>query len=317
MKKRIAKCIFLQLLIVATFIHTNAGHTDLGTLYGVDGAQAYAHSKHGIDGALFLDPYFIPFLESLKNKKLLDAGCGAGPWSIHAAKHGAIVWGVDIQDDMIKLAQQHAKNNDIFSIQFSVDDVAQLPYKDNFFDAAVSINVGCNLPSTKNNQKIGLGAHIKEMARVIKPGGVIVITAPISFGKVFSDGTSDIDDTIQKELDILPNNPADSFIKKHLNKLSMINRATFALHNERLTLIDDEKKLKEGENIWRKIPGLTVPNRYHSEKEYLQEFENAGLCVEKIYRPTFKNEVEWKRHSGLSRNYINHPAFVIFYVTKK
>lgn len=64
-------------------------HTDKGTAYGNRGIQTYAETKHGPDGAVFLDPYFIPYLLEGDGELVLDAGCGAGPWALLAAEEGA------------------------------------------------------------------------------------------------------------------------------------------------------------------------------------------------------------------------------------
>ena len=79
---------------------SNQSRTD----YGDQGIDTYAKTKHGPDGALFLDPFFIPHLLNLQGQVILDAGCGAGPWSIFAAKNGAFVHGIDVQDSLSKQA---------------------------------------------------------------------------------------------------------------------------------------------------------------------------------------------------------------------
>jgi 2-polyprenyl-3-methyl-5-hydroxy-6-metoxy-1,4-benzoquinol methylase len=138
-------------------------HTEEGTNYGNRGIDTYAKMRHGPDGALFLDPYFIPHLMNLHGQVLLDAGCGAGPWSILAAKNGAFVHGIDIQEGMIEKAKQAALEEQVEnSTDFRVGDVSLLPYPDNFFDKVLSINVGCNLPSLK--------LHLEELNRVLKSG---------------------------------------------------------------------------------------------------------------------------------------------------
>lgn len=116
-------------------------HIDNGTDYGDDGIDLYTQMRHGHDGALFLDPYFIPYLQNLEGYTLLNAGCGAGPWGILAAKNGGIVYGIDLQEGMIANAKEAAREAQADNINFEVGDIALLPYLDNFFDRAISINV--------------------------------------------------------------------------------------------------------------------------------------------------------------------------------
>ncbi len=179
------------------------GHTETGTNYGDQGVDTYAKMRHGADGNLFLDRYFLPYLKETQGQILLDAGCGAGPWAIFAADQGALVYGIDIQENMIekaKLAALEAKVDE--RTMFEVGDVGNLPYPNDFFDKAVSINVGCNLPS--------LESHIKELKRVIKKGGSALITAPSSFGVVFTDGSNTSEKVIEDINQLLSGNNQDN-----------------------------------------------------------------------------------------------------------
>ncbi|MBX7066557.1 MAG: class I SAM-dependent methyltransferase [Parachlamydiales bacterium] len=303
------------LIFFAIVCLTAQEHTESGTQFGQEGAKAYAQNRHGPDGALFLDPYFIPYLLNLENLTVLDAGCGAGPWAIFAAQNGASVFAIDIQQKMIDLAIAAAKDAKIEErITFLIGDVANLPYSSQSFDLALSINVGCNLPSNAEfeGKSVGLGPHVAEMGRTLKPNGKAILTAPASFGTVFGNGSSYILH-IEQILSSLPENPSPSEIVSHLNQLKEVYRATFAIRNRRLVLITDESKLIPGEEIWRKLPGLTVPNRYHGEAEYLQAFNDAGLVVERIARPRFNSEEEWSLTS-LGKEYLDHHPFVIFYL---
>ena len=69
----------------------------IGTNYSSGGVLAYEQNRHGKDGELLLDTRFTPKLENINAQILLDAGCGADPWSFYAAKRGTIVYGIDIQ----------------------------------------------------------------------------------------------------------------------------------------------------------------------------------------------------------------------------
>jgi len=303
-------------------------HGISGTYYEKESPLAYATHRHGPDGALFLDPYFIPYLLNLEGQQVLDAGCGTGPWAIYAAENGAEVFALDLQEKMIELAKEAVKAagaND--KVTLALGDVADLPCTSDFFDRSLSINVGCNLPSTtKVYEKMkGLGPHIKEMARVLKDGGIAVVTAPASFGTVFTDGTAQekVYEHISKVLGKITLNPSSGEIIDQLNELKEVYRATFAKKNGKLALITDEKQMVPGEEIWRKLPGLTVPNRYHPESEYLQEFADAGLKVKECFRPQFSNHLERLKYNAsmpnakqLGEEYIEHYPFVIFCLIK-
>lgn len=113
--KKIFVWIFALSSIISEFV-LHAGipvHLPLGSYWGDSAATTYAQTRHGPDGELFLDPFFMPFIQDLNGKVLLDAGCGAGPWAIYAAKEGAIVYGVDIQPKMIEESQKAALRENI------------------------------------------------------------------------------------------------------------------------------------------------------------------------------------------------------------
>jgi ubiquinone/menaquinone biosynthesis C-methylase UbiE len=321
--------IFIALITSFGISAHEPSHGISGTHYEKESPLAYATNRHGPDGSLFLDPYFIPYLLNLEGQRVLDAGCGAAPWAIYAAENGAMVVAIDLQEKMIELAEQAVKKAGVSEkVTLFLGDVAELPSPSNFFDRTLSINVGCNLPSTMRvcEKMVGLGPHINEMARVLKQGGKAIVTAPASFGVIFTDGTSKekVFEHIFKVLEELPLNPTFSEITSRLNQLKEVYRATFAIKQGKLVLITDEREIEPGEDIWRKLPGLTVPNRYHPESEYLEEFANAGLMMEACYRPQFNSDVECAEYNAarpstlhLGQEYSQHHPFVIFCLIKR
>lgn len=299
-------------------------HEETGTEYGIEGVQRYATHKHGPDGDIFLDPYLMPFIQQSRGLTLIDVGCGAGPWSIQAAKYGANVTCIDIQSNMIDLARQNAKKEKIKTIKFTVGDSAALPYPENTYDRAMSINVGCNIPSSTDRAS-GLNGHFIEIARVLKKGGKLILTAPASFDILFTTNQADDDflEQINTVLKNMPLNPKDHDISLRLNQLDKILRASFKLVDNHLELVRSEEDLTPGDKIWRKIPGLTVPNYYHPDVEYLESAKSAGLKVISIQKPTFQNKKAWfdyhaahEQERGLSELYIDHYPFIIFQFEK-
>ncbi len=297
-------------------------HTDKGTDYGKKAIVAYAESNHGSDGSVFLDPYFKHDIENLNNEKILDAGCGAGPWSIYAAQHGGEVYAIDIQDGMIQAAKKAVQAAKMFHKIFLVKgDVAKLPYKDNFFDKAISICVGCNLPLEAFEK------HFFELQRTLKNNGTATIGAPASLDVVFSNGSrtdSEIFLHIQEVLRKLPNNPDPELIAEELSQLKDVLSATFYIRDGRVTLVTNEKELHEGEKIWRKLPKLVVPNRYYSKEYYVEILRKNGFFVEKVDLSHFKNEAERTNYnksastsSRLGQSYVLHAPFIVFHVKKK
>jgi len=309
-------CCFVQLHALEPF------HDAAGTNYGEEGVILYTLNRHGPDGSILLDPYFTAYLENLDGSNVLDAGCGAAPWAIYAALHGGKVFGIDIQEKMIEQGLKAVRNANLTEkIDLVIGDVASLPCPSNSFDLALSINVGCNLPSTHSDdvKPAGLGFHLKEMRRVLKPGGQAILTAPSSVDTVFTDGTDhqNVFTHIFTVLSKLPENPSPKEIISRLNELQEVYRATFAILNGRLILVSDEHQLQSGQDIWRKLPGMTVPNRYHSEAEYLKEFAEAGFKVIQCFHPKFQSQEELSNYNSsismrLGQEYVEHSPCVIF-----
>lgn len=298
-------------------------HSDFS--YGkrnIDAYVRYSESNHGSDGALFLDAFFKPAIESLDDKFVLDIGCGAAPWSIYAAKQGGRVWSIDIQPEMIEAAKQKVKTAQVEEkVSLLVGDASNLPFPGNFFDREISICVGCNLP---------LGIYeksFKEIARTLKPNGIAVIGTPNSLDVVFTNGSktaAEVHDHITSILDKLPDNPSQEMISNSLSQLTEVLSATFYMKNQRLTLVTNELDLAEGEKIWRKLPVPIVPNRYHSQQSYINEFKECNLKILSVTKPHFSNEAERADYNAqaaveakLGSEYVSHPPFAIYYVTKE
>lgn len=109
-----------------------------------------------------LNPYLLRKLGNIKDKKVLDYGCGDG-WLCEKLKQkGAKIFGCDISEKFIKLAKENYKE-----IEFKIIN-NKTSYKNNEFDAIV-----CNivLHITKDYEKV-----LNEMYRILKPGGKAIIT---------------------------------------------------------------------------------------------------------------------------------------------
>ncbi len=287
----------------------------------VDAYVEYSASTHGSDGALFLDKYFKPAIENLNGETVLDIGCGAGPWSIYAAKQGGVVCGIDIQPEMIEAAHQKIESAGVQNkVKVSVGDASALTFEDDFFDREISICVGCNLPEGIFEKSF------TEMARTLKPQGIAVVGTPYSLDTVFTDGSKTHDEVhfhIHQVLETIPDNPDLEMITEKLSELTEVLSATFYIKDKKLTLVTDEKELQEGEKIWRKLPKPIVPNRYHSQDSYLKAFQENHLNVVKSHFPHFSTEQEWSEYNShvlveqaLGAEYVTHAPFAIYYVTK-
>ncbi|MFD2873354.1 class I SAM-dependent methyltransferase [Mucilaginibacter ximonensis] len=103
-----------------------------------------------------------------KNIKLLDLGCGDGTTAIPAAKLGADVTGIDIAENLVAAGNARAKAAGLTNCTFKQGDACQLQgVADDSFDMLVSIFGAMFAPKPYD--------VAKEMVRVTKPGGKIVM----------------------------------------------------------------------------------------------------------------------------------------------
>jgi ubiquinone/menaquinone biosynthesis C-methylase UbiE len=104
--------------------------------------------------------------------KGLDAGCGIGSLSMMLAEavgHEGHVTGLDISPDFLKIAKKNAEKSGMSSqVSFQQGDVTNLPFEDESFDWVWSSDC-IGYPYLRSS------SQIKELARVIKPGGIIAI----------------------------------------------------------------------------------------------------------------------------------------------
>lgn len=111
------------------------------------------------------------FIESLgihSGIKILDLGCGDGTTAIPAAKRGAQVRGVDIARNLVDAGNKRAAAEGLKNIVFTEGDACNLSeLADHEFDLTISIFGAMFAPKPFD--------VAKEMVRVTKPGGKIIM----------------------------------------------------------------------------------------------------------------------------------------------
>ncbi|WP_196891579.1 class I SAM-dependent methyltransferase [Aureivirga marina] len=76
---------------------------------------------------------FLKEIGELKNKTLLDLGCGSGYYSFLLQKLGAKrIVGIDISDEMIKVANEKAKLLKLENVEFLVEDLSKFKSEEKF-----------------------------------------------------------------------------------------------------------------------------------------------------------------------------------------
>jgi SAM-dependent methyltransferase len=103
---------------------------------------------------------------------VLDVGCAAGHTAFAFAPHVREVIGVDLSPEMLAEAGRQAAARDLANVRFEVSSALALPYPDGQFDIVTCRLVAHHLPA--------LPPALREMARVLKPGGQLIVVDIIS-----------------------------------------------------------------------------------------------------------------------------------------
>jgi len=111
----------------------------------------------------------VRHLRDIHPKLILDVATGTGDFAIEALSlNPDKVIGVDISEGMLDVGRKKLKERGLESrIELRSGDSEKLPFEDNFFDALI-VAFG-----VRNFENLELG--LREMLRVIKPGGKVVI----------------------------------------------------------------------------------------------------------------------------------------------
>lgn len=111
---------------------------------------------------------FTQTLGITKGLKVLDLGCGDGTTALPAARLGADVLGVDIASNLVAAGNRRAREQGLANLKFEEGDASDLrALSDYSFDLVVSIFGAMFAPRPFD--------VAKEMARVVRPGGRIVM----------------------------------------------------------------------------------------------------------------------------------------------
>lgn len=98
--------------------------------------------------------------------RLLDAGCGDGIYAVQQARRGAMVTALDLSLPMLAAGRQRATDAGV-TVRWCQGDIEALPFADDHFDIVLAVTVLCMIDSPER--------AVRELARVLQPGGVLVI----------------------------------------------------------------------------------------------------------------------------------------------
>lgn len=108
----------------------------------------------------------VDFTNAREGSRILDICTGTGRQAFAFGKRGYNVIGVDLSEDMLRVAN---KNNKYENVKFKFADATDMPFENNHFDVSC-VSFGLHDMPLTIREKV-----LNEMIRVTKPEGVIVI----------------------------------------------------------------------------------------------------------------------------------------------
>lgn len=145
-----------------------------------DGQRAYFNVRDGIliptrMGRHWLAEHQRVFRELLQlspNDVFLDVGCGEGYYTMPLAQAARLSIGADVSSSVLQLMRS-LRNYDAKQLAPCVTDVEHLPFADGTFDKALCSHL---LEHVLDDRAV-----VREMHRVVKPGGIAVLAVPLKY----------------------------------------------------------------------------------------------------------------------------------------
>jgi ubiquinone/menaquinone biosynthesis C-methylase UbiE len=112
-------------------------------------------------------------LDPQPHERVLEVGPGTGYYSLPVAERVQTLELLDVQREFLDHTTQRAKEHGLENLVPTEADARTMPYEDDRFDAAYLVTVLGEVPDQDQ--------ALRELARVVKPGGRVVV------GELFGD----------------------------------------------------------------------------------------------------------------------------------
>ncbi len=120
------------------------------------------------------DPFFVEHFKRyeftqkyIKNKVVLDLGCGEGYGSFYLSKYAKKVIAIDLDQKVIEFAHSKYQRK---NLKYLAAEATAIPFPSNHFDVIISLEV---IEHVKNYFN-----YLAEIKRVLKKEGVLIISTP-------------------------------------------------------------------------------------------------------------------------------------------
>lgn len=207
---------------------------------------------------LLLDPVMLRACGEVEGLEVADIGCGEGRFARMLAKRGAKVVGLDPTRGLIQVARRKGG-----SLHYVVARAEHAPLRSASFDLAVSYVTLVDIE--------GYREGIAEMARILRPGGRVIVANLNAFVTSRMTGWHKGDDGQYLHY------PVDDYLEERAERVS-----------------------------WR---GLDIVNYHRPLSAYLEAFLSAGLLLRRFEEPAPTRDAI-RAAPGLA-HYLRVPLFYV------
>ena len=171
---------------------------------------------------------------NLKGKRVLDWGCGPGRVIRHMPKvldNQADFYATDYNKESIQWCQKNIKN-----IQFNHNNLeANLPYENDYFDVIYGLSIFTHLSKDLHF------SWFNELKRILKPGGIILITTQgenfkpkLSYNeqKIFDEGELIVRGDVKEGHRTFSAFHPDQFLKTLFNETQILDKIVISPKNK-------------------------------------------------------------------------------------
>ncbi len=158
--------------------------------------------------------FILGRLGDLRGKRVLDLGCGLGEGSVYFALHGADCVAADLSSGMVRQALRLAELHKV-TVQGHVMNAGKLDFPDASFDVVYAANL---------LHHVDPGATLREMHRVLKPGGKACFWDPLKHNpliKLYRRIARDVRSRDERPLDY------DDIVRSAKGLFSLVEYDTF------------------------------------------------------------------------------------------
>jgi 2-polyprenyl-3-methyl-5-hydroxy-6-metoxy-1,4-benzoquinol methylase len=137
--------------------------------------------------------FIVEATGAVAGNSFIDVGCGPGRHSLELARRGMHVRGVDVSQDFVDIARQHAAEESLNSAEFTRFDARALQVETSLhdqFDFAICLCQGAFGLMVDDRHDVEI---LKGIRNCLKPNGVLVLSAFNAYFSVKHHGDAEFD----------------------------------------------------------------------------------------------------------------------------